>query len=67
MGLEAALCNSSLDVCKDVVSYRGSFDDDDDGGHDRREHHQTDDHSGVPAVDSTGALDNPLLNSARVF
>ena len=29
MGLEAALCNSSLDACKDVLPCRGSFDDDD--------------------------------------
>ena len=28
-GLEATLCNSSLDVCKDVLLHRGSFDDDD--------------------------------------
>ena len=36
-GLEAALCNSSLDVCKDVVPRRVSFDDDDDGGQDRQD------------------------------
>jgi hypothetical protein len=36
MGLEAVLCNSSLDVCKDVLPRRGSSnDDDEDGGQDR--------------------------------
>ena len=29
MELEAVLCNSSLDVCKDVLPHRESFDDDD--------------------------------------
>jgi hypothetical protein len=31
-GLEAALHNSSLDDCKDVLPHRGSFDDDDEDG-----------------------------------
>ena len=34
IGLEAALYNSSLGVCKDVVLRRRSFDDDDNGGQD---------------------------------
>ena len=36
-GLEVALCNSSLDVCKDVVPHGGSSDNDDDGGQDLQE------------------------------
>ena len=66
MGLEAAFCNSSLDVCKDVVLRRGSSDDDDDGGQDQQERCQTNNHSGVPTVDSVGTSDNPLPNSTGV-
>ena len=66
-GLEVALCNSSLDVYKDVFLYRRSFDDDDeDGGQDRQEGGGTDDHVGVTAINSTGALENPHLNSGGV-
>jgi hypothetical protein len=66
--LEAALRNSSLDVCKDVLPRRGSSDDDDDedGGQDRREGGKTGDHACVTVVNSTGALDNPLSNSRGV-
>ena len=32
MELKAVLCNSSLDVCKDVLPRRGSSDDDDEDG-----------------------------------
>ena len=66
-GLDVALCNSSLDVCKDVFLRRRSSDDDDeDGGHDHREGGGTDDHAGIAAVDSTRALDNPLSNSGGI-
>jgi hypothetical protein len=67
-GLGATLHNSSLDVCKDVLPCRGSSsDDDEDGGQDRREGGESGDHARVTAVDSAGALDNPLSNSGGVF
>jgi hypothetical protein len=66
-GLGATLHNSSLDVCKDVLPCRGSSsDDDEDGGQDRREGGESGDHARVTAVDSAGALDNPLSNSGGV-
>jgi hypothetical protein len=66
-GLEAALRNSSLDVCKDVLPHRGSsHDDDEDRGQDRREGGQTGNHARVIAVDSVGASGNPFSNSGRV-
>jgi hypothetical protein len=66
-GLEAALHNSSLDICKDVLPCSGSSDDlDEDGGQDRREGGESGDHACVPAVDSVGASDNPLSNSGGV-
>jgi hypothetical protein len=67
MGLEAALCNSSLDVCKDVLPHRRSSDDDDeDGGQDHRKGGETGDHARVTTVDSVGASANPLSNSGGV-
>jgi hypothetical protein len=66
-GLEAALRNSSLDVCKDVLPHRGSSDDDDeDGGQDRREGGELGDHACITAVDSLGASDNPLSSFGGV-
>jgi hypothetical protein len=66
-GLEATLCNSSLDVCKDVLPHRGSSDDDDeDGGQDCQKSGETGDHAHVTAVDSAGASANPLSNSGGV-
>jgi hypothetical protein len=66
-GLEAVLRNSSLDVCKDVLPRRGSFDDDDeDGGQDRREGGETGDHACVTTVNFAGASANPLSNSGGV-
>jgi hypothetical protein len=66
-GLEAALRNSSLDVCKDVLPHRGSSDDDDeDGSQDCRKGGETGDHARVTAVDSAGASANPLSNSGGV-
>ena len=66
--LETALCNSSLDVCKDVFPHRRSSDDDDeDGGQDCREGGGMDDHVGLAIVDSTRASDNPLSNSGGIF
>ena len=65
-GLEVALHDSSLDVCKDVFPHKGSFDDDDeDGGQERREGGM-DDHAVVVAVDSIGASDNCHSNSRGV-
>ena len=65
-GLEAALRNSSLDVCKDVVPRGRSSDDDDDRGQDLQERCQMDDYAGVPIVDFAGASENPLPNSAGI-
>jgi hypothetical protein len=65
--LEAALRNSSLDVCKDVLPRRGSSnDDDEDEGQDRRQRGKSGDHACVTTVDSAGASNNPLSNSGGV-
>ena len=65
--LEAALHNSSLNVCKDVLPRRGSSDDDDeDRGQDRQEGGGMGDHVHVTTVNSIGALNNPLSNSGRI-
>jgi hypothetical protein len=62
-GLEAALRNSSLDGCKEVLPRRQSSDDeDDDGGQEHGEGGQTGDHARVTAVDFGGASGNPLSN-----
>jgi hypothetical protein len=69
-GLEAALCNSSLDGCKEVFPHGGSFDDGDDNedrGQDRGEDGQTSDHARFTVVESAGALGNPFLDSGEHF
>jgi hypothetical protein len=62
-GIVAALQNSSLDGCKEVIPPRRSLDDDEDGGQERGEGGQPGDHAHVPAGNSGGASGNPISDS----
>ena len=57
-----------MDVCKDVLLYRGSSsDDDEDGGQNCRKGGGTGNHTHVIAVDFARASDNFLSQSGGVF